>query len=528
LSPIMTSVPGSTHGYDMTDPARLDPERGGKAGFAELQAASKRAGLGIIADFVPNHMGANPANPWWMDVLEWGHASEHDATFDVNWSAEDGRLLLPVLGGPLADVLARGEIKLEFAATGRFYAVYFDNRAPLAPPTVAILVELAAQRQSNDELAHIAKRLRDLDEQPESTCRAAGLLLQADLAALAEERDIAAGLNTAVEAFSGDAQRLGQLLADQHWRLVYWRPGLEKINYRRFFDIAGLAALRMERPGVFAAAHAGIRRLVAGGGLAGLRLDHVDGLAAPGPYLEELHDLTDVHGGGVPLWIEKILAFDEALCPWPVAGTTGYEFLDDVTRCFIPVKGAEELRALWRERIPDARPFAETLAEAKREAVEDSLASMLDRTVAALEPQASVATARLRAALVELAVALPAYRAYPDAPPSARPAQNALVERAVARVGDAEARAWLATLLVPPVDEASQLPAQLRDGVTRFWQLASAAMAKGLEDTAFYRDFSLLALNEVGGDPRVASLSNDDFHARMTQRARDWPVALNA
>ncbi|MGH8272993.1 MAG: malto-oligosyltrehalose synthase [Gammaproteobacteria bacterium] len=531
VSPIMSAVPGSTHGYDMTDPARLDAERGGRAGFDRLRHALAREDLGLVVDFVPNHMGAHPANPWWMDLLEWGHASVHDASFDVDWAAEDGRLVVPVLGAPLAEVLEHGDISLDFDPAGRFHARYFAHRFPLAPSTSAILVGFAARRMHSPEraeLASLARHLYELDALPTETRRAAGLALEADLAALAERAGIDSALARAAETFAGDARRLARLLDGQTWRLEYWRRGAEDINYRRFFDITDLAALRMERPAVFAAAHAGIRSLVAAGVLAGLRLDHVDGLATPGHYLETLHNLVEVHGSGTPSWVEKILAFDEMLCPWPVAGTTGYEFLNDVTRFFVPAAGADELRELWRECVPDAQPFEATLAAAKRELVEEAFAPMLDRIVIALAPQAPVEAVRLRAALVVVATALPVYRAYPDAPPSARSAQNALVERAVAAVDDVEARAWLATLLVPPVDEVSRLPAQLRDGVTRFWQLTAAAMAKGLEDTAFYRDFSLLALNEVGGDPRIASLSDDDFHARMAQRARDWPAALNA
>ncbi|MDE2023485.1 MAG: malto-oligosyltrehalose synthase [Gammaproteobacteria bacterium] len=530
LSPVMSAVPGSAHGYDMTDPARLDADRGGPGEFAALLHVLRLAKMQAIIDFVPNHMGADAANPWWMDLLEWGHASVHDASFDVDWSAEVGRLTLPILGAPLETVLARGEIRVNFEPSGRFCATYFSHRLPLAPASTAGLVRLAGLRIGAPEatrLTELARRLRALATSATETRRAAGLALEAELATLAEHVPIADALDAAAAAISDDANRVARLLERQVWRPVHWRRGPQEINYRRFFDITDLAALRMERPVVFAAVHAGIRSLLAMDGVAGLRLDHVDGLAAPGRYLETLHELAAAQGGA-PLWVEKILAADEALCPWPVAGTTGYEFLNTVTRVFVPAAGADRLRALWGAFVPDARPFTEALVGAKCEAVTELFAPMLDRIVAALAARAPVAPERLREALTAFVIALPVYRAYADAPPAARAAQEAIVARAAAAIGDAPARTWLVQLLALRDEETARLPAPLRDGVAHLWQLAATAMAKGLEDTAFYRDFGLLALNEVGGDPRVAAITAEDVHARMRRRARDWPAALNA
>jgi (1->4)-alpha-D-glucan 1-alpha-D-glucosylmutase len=528
LSPIMRAVPGSTHGYDMSDPARLDEERGGEAGFAELLSAARAGNLGMIADFVPNHMGADASNPWWMDLLEWGHASVHDASFDVDWSAEEGRLILPILGAPPQEVLARGEIEIRCEPSGRFCAAYFTRRLPLAPASTAGILRLAARRVNNRKLAELAQRMHTLGKLSDDSRRAAGLALQGELADLAEDEYVAGALAEAAGAYACDAKHVGRLLARQHWRLMYWRRGLEELNYRRFFDIGDLAALRMERPAVFAAAHAGIRKLIADCAIQGLRLDHVDGLSAPGHYLDSLAALVAAQGGSFPLWVEKILGVDEKLCAWPVAGTTGYEFLNDVTRVFIADEDAERLRDGWRKINPDAKPFTQILTRVKREAVENLFGAMLDRIVVALAERAPLAPERLRDALVEFAVAFPVYRAYPDAPARTRVAQEALVAHALATVTDDAAREWLGEVFALPTGEAARLPAPLRDGVARFWQLASAAMAKGLEDTAFYRDFALLALNEVGGDPRVPSLSPNAFHARMARRARDWPAALSA
>jgi (1->4)-alpha-D-glucan 1-alpha-D-glucosylmutase len=528
LSPVMASVPGSMHGYDMCDPARLDAERGGKAGFNALLDAARNQGLALIADFVPNHMAAHRADPWWMDLLEWGHASVHDATFDVDWSAEGGHLVLPVLGEPLDALLERGEIKLAYEPSGRFCAAYFERRFPLAPETVAVLPQLLARRLDDSNLSRLARRLHALRELSDDKRRAAGLSVQAALARHVEDNALAGEFEKVASEFTRTPKPLERLLAAQHWRLLYWRRGADEVNYRRFFDIGDLAALHMERPGVFAAAHVGVRRLLAEGAVAGLRLDHVDGLAAPGDYLETLAELAEANGVKTSLWVEKILAADESLPPWPVAGTTGYEFLNDVTRFFMTESGAARLRTLWREIDLDARDFSRTLALAKREVIEEAFSGMLERVADALASRAPLEAGPLQAALLDFLVALSIYRGYFDAPATACPTQEARVVQALEAVTDEAARSWLTELLTDIDENSARLPAALRDGVMRLWQLASAAMAKGLEDTAFYRDFALLALNEVGGDPRWPTLPAARFHERLHQRANDWPLALNA
>lgn len=533
VSPIMASVPGSPHGYDVIDPARLDPDRGGETGFARLRTALARHRLQLVVDFVPNHLAAHPANAWWMDLLEWGLASRHAASFDVDWASGEGRLIVPFLGTPLERVLAQGKLRLACEAGGRFVVEYGDQRLPLAPASAAPLLRLASQPAPAGvarRLRILGRRLRRLPALPVAQQRSAGLALQAELADLSADERVAQGLDRACRLWARDGSRLQRLLAHQHWKLVYWRHGLEEINYRQFFDIADLAALRMERPAVFAAAHAGLRRLLAYGGLAGVRLDHVDGLAAPGRYLAALAALARVHGGGILLWVEKILGSDEPLCPWPVAGTTGYEFLNAVTRFFMPPSDCASLLRLWRNVTGDPGDFSETLARAKREVIEELFSPMLERVLAALQPRSPVSPERLRPALVEALVAFPVYRSYAAAPESMRAVQARCVTAAAAAASavDPAAGEWLEQILGASQSEEMKLSGSLRDGVTRFWQLSTAVMAKGFEDTALYRDFSLLALNEVGGDPRVTYGAPQDLHDFLDRRARDWPLALNA
>jgi len=531
-SPVLAAVPGSLHGYDMVDPAWLDPGRGGDAGFVHLRQALHREGMELIADFVPNHMGAHPANPWWMDLLEWGRASAYAGSFDIDWQMGAGRIVLPILGEPLADAVDRGDVGLELTPGGRFRVTYFEHRIPLAPSTTAPIVAAAARGAPAhaDALAGVAGGLRRLTRVASAGRRARGLELQARLADLARDGAVRRMLEQHARALAARPDRLRRLLERQPWRLAYWRPGLEEVNYRRFFDIASLAALRLERPEVFAAAHERIRSLAGSDGIAGLRLDHIDGLAAPTRYLETLAGLLAAHRAGTSLWVEKILGATEALPAWPVAGATGYEFLNDVTRLLLPAAGERELRGLWQDVDPEARPFADTLAAAKREAVTELLAPMLARVAQSLAHRAPVPAECLQAAVAEAVVALPVYRAYPDAPHGSRGRQRELVATAerAARGVDPAAGQWLGRVLAIPLTGRARLPARLRDGAARFWQLAAAAMAKGLEDTAFYRDFAVLARNEVGGDPDAPLLDAVGFHGRMRDRAARWPHALNA
>ncbi len=534
LSPVLTAVPGSAHGYDVVDPSHLDPERGGEAGFAVLCAASAGENLRLLVDLVPNHMGAHAANPWWMDLLEWGRRSAYAGHFDVDWAAGDGRLVVPVLGAPLETLLANGEIGIEFSATGRFCVRYAEHSLPVAPESAAVLLAAAARRlpeTDGEALGMLSREFHGLTRLSADTRRAAGLALQGQLATLATSRAVHQKLDAVVRSWSDDAEHLSNLLARQHWRVAYWREGLEEINYRRFFDIASLAAVRLERPEVFAAAHERVRELVARHDVAGLRIDHVDGLASPGRYLAELTSMIKVCHSQSRVWVEKVLGEQETLPSWPVSGTTGYEFLNDVTRLLLSTDGEALLLRIWNEVSSGSPPFSEVLAAAKRETVQRLLSPMVDRVTRSLMFRAPVPFDRLREALVAAIVALPVYRAYPDVTSEERTTQRGIVEIAAQGADrvDATAGDWLRRVLGAPfVRRPPRLPARLRDGATRFWQLAATAMAKGLEDTALYRDFAVLALNEVGGDPQARPLEVAGFHQRMQIRAARWPTALNA
>ena len=460
ISPPFKAAAGSTHGYDVVDPNVLDPVLGGDTAFAALGDALREAGLGLIVDIVPNHMGIGPENAWWQDVLRHGRDSPHAAIFDIDFEGDaEGRLVLPALGRPAEEAIDAGELRIDGPALA-----YFEQRFPV--------------------------------------------------------------VEGSLEAAGGD---LTALLAAQHYRLVPWREGARSRNYRRFFDIDGLAGVRVEQPEVFAATHRLILDLVQRGLVQGLRIDHVDGLADPPAYLRLLDEQTrQAAGRTVPIWVEKILVGAERLpADWPVAGTTGYEFAATATRILLDGDGLETLDRLRRRFDPDAGDLHAIEKAAKRETLErlfpGELAG-LTRELAALLGRPQVA---VREALEALIVAFPVYRTYlGEREPGDvdRKILACALCRAASSVGEAAGKALdqLAMLLTSPLDpETAHLAARLQ-------QLSGPVMAKSVEDTAFYRFPRLLALNEVGGEPAATSLDDAEAHRLLAERGRAWPIALLA
>ena len=474
LSPPFTAAAGSTHGYDVVDPNRLDPELGGEAAFERLAGTLREHGMGLLLDIVPNHMGVGAENPWWWDVLKHGRESRYARFFDVDFERDpDGKLVLPVLGSPLPEVLERGELRLEDdLATGEPVLRYFAQEFPFALPG-------ALPRQTPD------------------------------------------------------ARTLARLVDAQPYRLVFWREGTERRNYRRFFNIDQLAGLRVEEEEVFEESHRLILDLVARDLIQGLRVDHVDGLTEPRAYLERLQRrIAEVRPEAAPFYVvvEKILIGREQLPEgWPVSGTTGYEFMNEVLGLMVDPAGLERLDGQARATTGEATPYPELLRAAKREVLEKLFAGELTvlarraaRLLAMDEPAA-------RAALAGLLLAFPIYRTYAGRDgwdeTDARVLDGVAAEaesRAEPQAREAIAR--LARLLresVPGDEEARALLQGLQ-------QLSGPLMAKSAEDTAFYRHARLLALNEVGGEPDAMGLEPAEWHARMAARRRRWPDTMLA
>jgi (1->4)-alpha-D-glucan 1-alpha-D-glucosylmutase len=566
-SPLLMARPGSPHGYDIVDHNRLNPEMGDAAAFEAFVDALHAHGMGLILDFVPNHMGIGADNPWWMDVLEWGRASLYAGYFDIDWEGPEptlrDKVLLPVLADHYGAVLERGELRLGFEArAGAFTLRSGPVPFPLAPRSVPGLLEKAAHGAGGERLGPLAAAWREAlaGGRGAAAVSARRARIAACKAALAQAADTEPGLAGALaqtvaelngrpgepRSFDG----LHRLLERQHYRLAYWRIAAQEINYRRFFDVNDLAGLRMDTPELFEVSHRLVARLLATGRLQGLRLDHVDGLRDPQAYLERLQRLAaPARGkpgrGGAPLYllVEKILAAHETLrADWPVAGTTGYEFLNEVNGLFVDPAAAARLTRLWESWAGGAAEIEAMVAEAKRQIMQETLASEMTVLVNAFARLAKrsrrtrdFSRLGLRGALLNVVAEFPVYRTYVSARGVAA-ADRRDIEWAVgkarrgARTADGALYDFVGavlTLELPRTDPGFGRQAVL-DAALKFQQYTGPVMAKGVEDTVFYRYGRLLSLNEVGATPGRFATSAAALHRANRRRRRDHPGSLLA
>ncbi len=576
-SPLLTARPGSTHGYDIVDHNSINPELGGRAAFDRFVDALHAHGLGLILDFVPNHMGVGGAdNAWWLDVLEWGRASPYARYFDIDWDPPEpalrGRLLVPFLGTPYDEALHGGQLALRFdPETGTFSVWYFDHRVPIAPRDYARLLDEAAARSPEDRpaLDALAARFSMLDPLGRARARIADMRAaaganKAELAALVRESPTArAAIEAAVARRNGTAGvpasfgALHRLLERQAARLAYWRVATDEVNYRRFFDINGLAGLRMEDPELFEESHRLILALIAGGQLDGLRLDHVDGLLDPGEYCRRLQNriaplvANRPVAPGAPrldtpfyVVVEKILAPHERLREdWPVSGTTGYDFMAQVGGLFADPAGEARLRTLFARFTGDRRDWDAVAVEARGQIARNNLSSELGVLAGMMRRLAkgNLATRdftlnALRLALIEVASHFPVYRTYVG-PHGADDEDRRDLDWAVARAR--RAPGLLDRSIFDFVhDVLAADPGSLRGAgwrrrelyavARKFQQFTGPMAAKSEEDTAFYRYFPLLSLNDVGSSPARFGLSPAAFHRACQDRLRRHRHAMLA
>ena len=550
-SPVWRARRGSTHGYDVTDPTSFDDELGGADGFMTMARTFRRAGLGLVLDIVPNHMAASPENAWWLDVLTHGRASRYADVFDIDWdgAGREGKVLVPILGAPYGEELESGALRLVLE-DGALRVAYHDHRLPIDPADVPrVLGDLVldgaagdALRVALDEAAAIPPRdrtdRRSVSRRARQTARAEALLRDADAGSDGRiGAHLARWSGTPGEPASFD--RLDALLDDQAYLPSYWRAALHEIDYRRFFDIADLISVRNDLPSIFELTHGLVRTLVRRRLVSGVRVDHVDGLRDPEGYLERLRE--DV--GAPYVLVEKIVAPDEEMPPtWPVDGTTGYEFLRDVVGVMLDPEGAARLDEGFRERT-GAPAFAATVLTAKRQVLTrlfdsevDALATRLHRLAVGDRYARDLPQAALREAIEAVTAALPVYRTYvrdidgPTEVDRARILDAVEVAREHVSVEAEPALAFCARVFT--LEGARRLPprraAAWLEAVQRWQQLSGPAAAKGLEDTALYRDVALLARNDVGTEPSSAAIDVATFHVRNVARAERWPATMLA
>ena len=474
-SPFLKARPGSTHGYDIIDHNAVNPEIGTEAELHKLIGELKKHGMGLIPDLVPNHMGVLHAdNAWWLDVLEKGPGSPYARFFDIDWSR--GKLLLPVLGKHYGEALEAGELKLEKSRNGRWSVRYFDHSFPLN--------------------AKSSRNLRPVK----------------------------------------DSLALHRVLEQQYYRLAFWRVASDEINYRRFFEIADLAGVRVEDRTVFEATHGLMSRLAKRGGIDGVRIDHPDGLADPRQYLERLHEIF------TRPWVvvEKICADHEALPEdWPVHGETGYRFVNQLSGLFIDGSAESHFDRLYQRFTNDRRSFEEIAYDSRHLIMNTTLAAelymlsnWLARIAAGSRYTRDYTATGSRKAIAEIAARFPVYRTYVSARGVSDTDRRHIdwavnAAKRASRIADPSVFDFVRSVITldaaPPEGERRQ---QMLRFAMRFQQFTAPVVAKGVEDTAFYRYNRLIALNEVGGHPDRFGLSLKAFHAAASERARRWPTTM--
>jgi (1->4)-alpha-D-glucan 1-alpha-D-glucosylmutase len=564
-SPYLRARPGSKHGYDIIDHDSLNPEIGTREDFDAFVAEMRRLGLAQVMDIVPNHMGVLAADTaWWQDLLENGPSSTLADFFDIDWRPPAeylvNRVLLPVLGNHYGIELAGGKLQLAFEPeTGSFAVTYFQHRLPIDPGEYPrILAWAVRELEGGSSHPHQAQALRSVMEafgrlpRRHESARArtdernvGKEVAKGRLAQLARANCVVAdAIHRAVENLNGRADdpasfdALHDLLERQAFRLAYWRVAQDDINYRRFFDINDLAALRQENPAVFDATHRFILRLVRDGAVDALRIDHPDGLYDPRAYFEKLQEQC---GRPTYVVVEKIVApFENLPEDWAVHGTTGYRFANVVNGLFVDTAAEARLTRTYEAFIGDSISFADVARRARFIILRSALASELTVLTSRL---ARIARAdrntrdftftTLREGLAEVISAFPVYRTYIDE--QVRPEDRRYIDWAIARARN-ESRAadvsvfdFLRDALTCELPVRSPaLAASVRDFARRFQQLTSPVMAKGVEDTAFYVYNRLASLNDVGGDPGEFGFPPARFHKASSHRARHWPHTMLA
>lgn len=544
LSPFLQAVQGSTHGYDVVDPSRVNRELGGEAARQRLSAALDSAGMGQVLDIVPNHMAiAGDQNPWWWDVLENGPSSRFAPYFDVDWESSEERwpnkVLLPVLGDHYGRVLEAGDLQLRFRE-GLFTLHYHEHRFPIDPSSLNTLLQRVYRRSGLELLGFLAESCARLPR-PQVTARELMVRRQRDQQVIhrlldesfRKDAEARAAVESELDWINGDADALDALIDRQNYRLAWWKTAAQDLGYRRFFDINDLAGLRVERREVFEAIHALPIRWVRNGTVQGLRVDHPDGLRDPAEYFRRLREACP------DAWIvaEKILETGEQLREdWPIAGSTGYDFLNRLQGLFVDPSGELPLTWLYEEISGDPADFPALVLESKHQVLRELLGSELQRLASLFvticerhRRHRDYTREQLYQALLEVATCFPVYRTYVASGSDVTAADAGYVAKAIDQARsqspqlDDELLDFLQALLLLRVEGGLETEFALR-----FQQLTGPAMAKGVEDTAFYRFHRLAALNEVGGDPEQFGMSVDDFHQACMDSLRRHPSAMLA
>ena len=542
-SPYLQAGKGSTHGYDVLDHSKPNAELGGAEAQARLCQALGNSGLGQILDIVPNHMSiASRENKWWWDVLENGQSSRYAGYFDVDWQPAEAKLrdtvLMPILGDHYGREVEAGHVRLKRSG-GLFTFTYFDHVMPVAPRSLNDLLNEAAWQVGSDELAFLADSFGNLpistatDVESVSRRHRDKEVLRAALARLCSERpEVASAIDAVIVDLNASTAKIDALLERQNYRLAFWKTAVQELDYRRFFDINTLISLRMEDERVFEDSHRLILKWVREGVLDGLRVDHPDGLRDPAEYFQRLHKA--VPNGWIV--VEKILEPGEALPEgWPVAGTTGYDFLNRLGGLFIDRANEGPMTEFYAAFTGEPVDYAAMVRDKKHYVLKELFGSDVNRLVTLLSEVCEhqkryrdYTRRELTTMIREVIACFPVYRSYAQAE------QGRVSDKDIQYVNEAIEAAKLNR---PEID--TELLDFLRDLLTlkvtgdvesqlvmRFQQNTGPVMAKGLEDTVFYNYNRLVALNEVGGDPGRFGVSVAQFHEDCLETQRRWATSM--
>jgi (1->4)-alpha-D-glucan 1-alpha-D-glucosylmutase len=576
VSPCLKARPGSVHGYDIVDHNSLNPEIGSPEDFDRFVETLRDHGMGLILDIVPNHMGVMGSdNAWWIDVLENGEASVYACFFDIDWHPlkEElrGKVLIPILHDHYGAVLESGELQLVFhPERGEFDIAYRDNRFPVNPREYPRILSRAAENlaKKTDELdtdllefqslitafGHLPRRTEASAERIVERNRDKEINKRRLAELCARSAEITAGILEGVSSINGDPadpasfDELHELIKAQAFRLANWRVASDDINYRRFFDTNDLAGLRMENERVFEATHRLVLNLISEGKVDGLRIDHPDGLYDPAQYFYRLQGAIAEHTASdekqsAYVVIEKILTGREKLqSDWPVCGTTGYDFVNLVNGLFVDRENGDRMERMYHSFIGDELNFADIAYESRKLIIQTALVSELNVLAHRLS-QIALSKRRtcdftlnnLRDSLTEVVASFPVYRTYVRGREVSE-SDTKYIQIAIAAAkrrslaADTSVFDFINAVLLTRIAEGQD--AAYRNAVTafamKFQQFTSPVMAKGLEDTAFYRYNRLVSLNEVGGDLRRFGTSVAEFHSANQERSRNWPHTMLA
>lgn len=538
-SPIFEATPGSVHGYDSVDPHNINPEIGTQEQLKDISKRLKEQGINWLQDIVPNHMAFDPNNPWLKDVLEKGQRSVYASFFDVPWTGEiySGKVMIPILGSPLDEVIRNGELRLDFAEP-RFVLKYYESAWPVRLRSYVSILQ-AEEGEPAQAIQQLLEQIKEIQKTEGAEAYTETLHeLQLQITALLKNEKTKGYIENCIEQINSDKELLTKIANEQVYQLCEWQKTDYQINFRRFFTVNGLICLNMQHAEVFQYYHSFIKQLIDEGVIQGLRVDHIDGLYDPTGYLEQLRELA---GDETYIVVEKILEPNEEFpAYWRVQGNTGYDFLAMVNNVFTQKRSEEQFIEFYQKLVNDDRTIHEQLHDKKSYILHENMAGelenlynlFLEMSLAEKSEVDQVPPELLKEAIAEFLIKFPVYRFYGNHLPLSAPESQNILNLLIS-VRNSKPELTPATdllekaLLIKPKDFDSAYNARALRFYQRCMQFTGPLMAKGVEDTLMYTYNTFIGHNEVGDSPEAFGASPEQFHQQMIDRQQKWPLSIN-